>query len=53
MRGADDWCVLLPWFNNLLWVDQAGGGASQTGGGNDDPSARDGRTDEKAEGREL
>jgi len=53
MHRVDVWCMLLLWFNNLLWVDQAGGGASQTGGGNDDPSARNGRTDEKAEGREL
>lgn len=30
-----------------------GGGASPAGGGDDDPSAGDGRADEKTEGREL
>lgn len=40
-------------FNSLLWDDQAGGGASQAGRGNDDTSAGDGRTNEKTEGREL
>lgn len=45
--------VALLGFNGLLWDDQAGGGATQAGRGNDDSSAGDGRTNEKTEGREL
>lgn len=45
--------VPLLGFNSLLWGDQAGGGASQAGRGDDDTPAGDGRTNEKTEGREL